>query len=118
MAEAIKEEKQSQEISSPEGAAFVAEQDLYDGADQTAALMATVHKTQTGSAGNIWQRNSGVAHKLLPQRNLNSEPRAEMLVGEVNRLTQKLSENKKDLDQREKLGLIGLHNDAMNQIKR
>lgn len=105
-----------QEIQSPEGATFTAEQSFLDAGDPSAALIATVHETQSGSAGNVWQRSSEKVKKILPQRNLERKPNANMLVGEVNRLAQTLEGT--NLDLRQDLAIRGLHIAATAQAKK
>jgi len=73
-------------IESPEGAAFVAEQGFQDGNDPTAALIATVHQTELGSAGNMWIRQGGEVKRLIDERVLQGmQADRTQLAGEVYR---------------------------------
>lgn len=103
--------------SSPEGAKFYAEQDLYDAADPEARLAVTVHESDGGAAGNSWMKSFDQWYRLLPERQLaDHEANPYMLVGEVMRLVQQRgSEFAEDL--RLRLGIMGLQSAAIAQIK-
>ncbi|OGM11770.1 hypothetical protein A2Z22_04330 [Candidatus Woesebacteria bacterium RBG_16_34_12] len=104
------------ETLSLEDAAFRVEQELFDGSDLGAKLVATVHKTSMGSVGNVWYIPSeGEAYRLLPERQMSDEPNALKLVGEVYRLalTTKEKETKDgDFSISMRLGVVGLYSAA------
>jgi len=74
-------------IYSPAGATYEAEQNLYDAADNDAALIATVHEVPDGAVGNIWLRSRAELRKCLPERFLSGRsPTPLQLAGETLRL--------------------------------
>lgn len=103
--------------SSPEGAKFYAEQELYDAADPESRLAVTVHESDAGAAGNSWVKISGQWRRILPERLLpDHEANAYMLVGEVVRLVQE-RESEITGDLRLRLGVLGLQSAAMAQLE-
>lgn len=70
-------------IVSPEGAVLSASENLYEGADPDAALIATIHQVEDQSVGNLWRRYMGETQRLQPERAMTRPPSLEQLMGEV-----------------------------------
>lgn len=103
-----------QKVSSPKKAVFKVVQSLHEDSDSRAALIVTVHKTDGGSAGNIWERRGGVAHRVIPERELPSKPEPDILLGEILRLVEQMKDKPVDTEEylRPRLGLVGLFHQA------
>lgn len=89
-------------ISSPDNPEFEVGVNTLDAADPDSMFTVTVHKTDNGSAGNVWHTFRGIPNRVIPEWELHREPDPAMLLGTI--LSLKLQIVEKGIDPRLETG--------------
>lgn len=104
-------------VQAPDGAKLIIKDSLHDAADESAAMVVTVHLIDEKCACNVWickgeQWKRMIEERVLDQRN----PTPDMLMGELYRLS---SQRGRQIDNnfRLKLAVMGLMISVKNMVE-
>lgn len=99
-------------VNSPRKAVFEVVQSLNDTLDTRAALIVSVHKTDIGSVGNIWERHGVVVRRVIPERAIPTKPHPGIILDEILRLVELTKSMPVGTIEYSKDGLLGLFHQA------